>query len=75
MLAETSVEAAAMVTVEVRAMAAVMAAVNATATAAMTVVAAAMATASNSCIEGICIVDATAGAITASMMAVKVAAR
>ena len=49
-------------------MAAGMAAANATAMAVT-------ATASNSCVEGICIVDATAGAITASMMAVKVAAR
>jgi len=74
-LAETSVEAAAMVTVEVRAMAAVLAAVNATAMAATTAVATAMATASDSCVEGICIVNAAAGAITASTMAVKAAAR
>ena len=53
-LAETSVEAAAMVTVEVSAMAAAMAAAkNATAMAAMMAVAAAMATASDSCVEGI----------------------
>ena len=53
-LAETSVEAAAMVTVEVSAMAAAMAAAkNATAMAAMMAVAAAMATASDSCVGGI----------------------
>ena len=65
-LAETSVEAAAMVTVKVRAMAAAMAAANATVMAATTAVAAAMATASDSCVEGIYIVDMAAGAITTS---------
>ena len=55
-------------------MAAAMAAANATATAA-TVVAVAMATASDSCVEEICIIDAAAGAITASTTAVKAAAR
>jgi hypothetical protein len=49
--------AAAMVTP----MAAAMAAANATATAATTAVAAAMATASDSCVEGICVVNAAAG--------------
>ena len=53
-----------MVTAEARAMAAAMAAANATATAATTAVAKAMATASDSCIEGICVVDAAAGAMT-----------
>ncbi len=56
-------------------MAAAMAAANAMATAAMTVAAAAMATASDSCVEVICVVDAAVGAITASTMAVKAAAR
>ncbi len=56
-LAETSVEAAAMVTVKARAMAAAMAAANATVMAATTAVAAAMATASDSCVEGICVVN------------------
>ena len=74
-LAETSVEAAAMVTVEARAMAAAMAAANATAMAAMTAVAAAMATASDRWVEGICVVDAAAGMITASTTAVIAAAR
>ena len=64
-----------MVTTEARAMAAAMAAANATATAATTVVAAVMATASNSCVEGICVIDAAARAITASTTAVKAAAR
>jgi len=65
-----------MVTVEARAMAAAMAAANATATAATTAVATTMATASNSCIEGICVIDAAAaGVITASPTAVKAAAR
>ena len=50
-LAETSVEAAAMVTAKARAIAAAMAAANAKAMAAMTVVATAMATASDSCIK------------------------
>ena len=63
-------EAAAMVA----AMAAAMAAANATAMAATTVVAAAMATASDSCVEGICIVDVAAGMIIASKTAVKAAA-
>ena len=66
-----SAEAAAMVT----AMAAVMAAANAMATAATTAVAAAMATASDSCIEGMYVVDAAAGAITGSTTAVKASAR
>ena len=74
-LAETSVEAAAMVTAEARAMAAAMAAVNATVTAAKTAVAAAMATASDSWVEGICVIDAAVGAITALTTAVKAAAR
>ncbi len=56
-------------------MAAVMAAANATATAATTAVAAVMATASDSCVEGICVVDAAAGAITVSTTAMKAAAR
>ena len=65
-----------MVTVEARAMAAAMAAANETATAATKAAATTMATASNSCIEGICVVDAAAGAMTmASTTAVKVAAR
>ena len=65
-----------MVTVEARAMAAAMAAANETATAATKAAATTMATASNSCIEGICVIDATAaGAITASPTAVKAAAR
>ena len=57
-----------MVTVEARVMAAAMAAAaaNVTATAATTAVAAAMATASDSCVEGIYIVDMAAGAITTS---------
>ncbi len=50
-------EAAAMVTPT----AAAMAAANAMATAAMTAVATALATASDSCVEGICVVDAAAG--------------
>jgi len=58
------VEAEAMVTAEARAMAAAMAAANATATAATTAVAKAMATASDSCVEGIRVVDAAAGAMT-----------
>ncbi len=70
-----SVEAAAMVTVKARAMAAAMAAANATVMAVTTAVAAAMATASDSCIEGICVVNAAAGAITSLTMAVKAAAR
>ena len=75
-LAETSVQAVAMVTAEARAMAAAMAAVNAMAIAATTAVAAAIATASDSCVEGICVVDAAAGAMTMALMtAVKVAAR
>ena len=41
----------------------------------MSAVAAAMVTASNSCVEEICVVDAAAGAITMSTTAVKVAAR
>ena len=59
----------------VTAMAAVMAAANATAMAATTAVAASMATASNSCIGGICVVDAAAGAINGSTTAVKASAR
>ena len=61
-LVKTSVEAAAMVTAEARAMAAVMAAANAAAAALMTAVAAAMTKkASDSCVEGTCVVDAAAG--------------
>ena len=41
----------------------------------MSAVAAAMVTASNSCVEEICVVDAAAGAITMSTTAVKVAVR
>ncbi len=63
-----------MVTTEARAMAAAMAAANAMATAATTAVAAVMATARDGCVEGICVVNAEAGAITASTMAVKAAA-
>ena len=74
-LAETSVKAAAMVTVEARAMVAAMAAANATAMAATMAVTAAMATASDSCVEGICVTNAAVGAITTSTMAVKAAAR
>jgi len=75
-LAETSVQAVAMVTAEARVMAAAMAAANATAMAATTAVAAAIATASDSCVEGICVVDAAAGVMTvASTTAVKAAAR
>ena len=56
-------------------MAAAMAAVNVTVMAAMTAVAA-MATASDICVEVICVVDAAAGAMTvASTMAVKAAGR
>jgi hypothetical protein len=51
-------------------MAAAMAVANATATAATTAVAAEMAKASDSCVEGICVVDAAAGAITESAMTV-----
>ena len=66
-----------MVTVEARVMAAAMAAAaaNVTATATTTAVAAAMATASDSCVEGIHIIDTAAGAITTSTTAVKAAAR
>ena len=64
-----------MVTTEARAMAAAMAAANATATAATMAVTAVMATASDSCIEGICVIYAAVGAITTSTMAVKAAAR
>ena len=75
-LAEMSVEAVAMVTTEARAMAAAMAAANAMATAVTMAVAVAMAmTASDSCIEGICVINAAVGAITMSMMAVKAAVR
>ncbi len=56
-------------------MAAVMAAANATTMAARTAVAVTMATASDSCAEGICIVNAAAVAITVSTMAMKAAAR
>ena len=59
----------------VTAMAAVMAAANATTMAARTAVAVTMATASDSCAEGICIVNAAAVAITVSTMAMKAAAR
>jgi hypothetical protein len=38
-------------------------------------VTAAMATASDSCVEGICVTNAAVGAITTSTMAVKAAAR
>jgi hypothetical protein len=38
-------------------------------------VAAAMATASDSCVEGICVINSAAGAITASTTAVKAAVR
>ena len=56
-------------------MAAAMAAANATATAATMAVAAVMATASDSCVEGNCVVDAAARAMTvASTTAVKPAA-
>jgi hypothetical protein len=64
-----------MVTAEARVMAAAMAAANATAAAATTAVVAAMETANDSCVEGICVVDAAAGAKTASTTAVKAAAR
>ena len=75
-LAERSVQAAAMVTAKARAMAAAMAAANVTATAATTAVAAAMATPSDSCVEGIRIVDAAVGVMTvASTTALKAAAR
>jgi hypothetical protein len=75
-LFETSVQAVVVVTAELRAMAAAMAAANATVMAAMTVLAAVMATASDSCVEGICVFDAAAGAMTvASTTAVKAAAR
>jgi hypothetical protein len=58
----------------VTAMLAAMAAANATAMAA-TAVAVAMATASDICVEGICIVDVAAVAITASTTVVKATAR
>ena len=75
-LAETSVQAAAMVTAEARALVAVMAAANATAMAVMAAVATVMATANNSCVEGICVFDVSAGAMfVASAMAVKATAR
>jgi hypothetical protein len=45
------------------------------ATATTTAVAAAMATASDSCVEGICVINSAAGAITASTTAVKAAVR
>ncbi len=61
-----------MVTAEAREMAAAMAAANAAEMASTTAVAAAMATASDSCVEGICVIDATAGVM---MTAVKAAAR
>ena len=61
-------------TTEARAMAAAMAAANATAMAATMAVTAAMATASDSCVEGICVTNAAVGAITTSTMAVKAAA-
>ena len=59
----------------VTAMAAVMAAENAMATAATTALAAAMATASDSWVEGICVVGAAAGGIIGSTMVVKASAR
>ena len=64
-----------MVTAEARVMAAAMAAANATAAAATTAVVAAMETANDSCVEGICVVDAAAGAITELAMTVEAAAR
>ena len=64
-----------MVTTEARAMAAAMAAANATAMAATMAVTAAMATASDSCVEGICVINSAAGVITASTTAVKAAVR
>jgi len=59
----------------VTAMVAVMAAFNAMAMAATMAVAVAMAPASNSFVELICVVDVAVGTITASTMAMKVAAR
>jgi hypothetical protein len=70
-----SLEAAVMVTAEAIMMATAMAAANATVMAAIIAVAAVMMTASDSCVEGICVVDMAAGAITASTMAVKAAVR
>ena len=61
LLAETSVEAAAMMTAEAREMVAAMAAANAAAMASTMAVAAAIATASDSCVERIFAVDAVAG--------------
>ena len=61
-----------MVTAEAREMAAAMAAANAAEMASTTAVAAAMATASDSCVEGICVIDAAAGVM---MTTVKAAAR
>ena len=74
-LAETSVEVVVMVTAEARAMAAAMAAADAAAMALTTAVATAIATANDSCVEGICVVDAAAGVITALTTVVKTAAR
>jgi hypothetical protein len=75
-LAEASVQDVAMVTAEARAITAAMAAANATVMAAMTVMAAAMATASDSCVEGICVFYVAAAVMTvASTTAVKAAAR
>jgi len=60
-LVEMAAEAAVMVTAEARAMVAAMAAANAAVTASTTAVAAAMAKkARDSCVEGICVVDAAA---------------
>jgi hypothetical protein len=56
-------------------MAAAMAVANATAMAATTAVAAEMTKASDSCVKGICVVDAAAGAITELAMTVEAAAR
>ena len=74
-LAETSVEVLVMVTAEARAMAAAMAAADAAAMASTSAVATAIAKANDSCVEGICVVNAAAGTITASTTAVKTAAR
>ena len=65
-----------MVTVEARAMVAAMAAANATEMTATTAVAAAIVTASDSCVEGICVVNVAAGAMSVALtMAVKATAR
>ena len=70
-----SLEAEVMVTAEAIMMVAAMAAANATVMAAIIAVAAAMMTASDSCVEAICVVNMVAGAITASTMVVKAAVR